>query len=442
MNELDAIRAALQRERMARKQAEAIIEEKSRELYDANSQLKEWNATLEARIVERTAALEHQKQELLEAKNAAELATKAKTAFLSKVSHELRTPLNAIIGFTQLLMENPASPDSRNFLESIGFSARNLLDTINDVLDLSQIESGALVIQKGPFSLKELIVDLRRNWELILKEKGVAFMFRVSDSVPDRVVGDSAKITQILNNLLGNATKFTDTGFVSLHIDRNSNNPDLLTFSIEDTGIGIPEDQRHRLFESFSQLHDSRQRSFGGTGLGLSITKQLAEAMGGSITMQPGREKGSIFTVMLPLSPVIQTAKTPVTTTAGTALRQFPGCKVLVVDDVDLNVKMLGHVLKRHGLEVTQAFSGHEALAYAIQTPFDLIFMDLQMPGMDGEETAAEIRRTGRNMPIVALTADVFPATRDRVLKSGMNGFLSKPVDIARLSVTLAEFLN
>lgn len=374
--------------------------------------------------------------DLVEAKSAAELAAKAKAEFLSNMSHEIRTPMNAVIGLTELLLQSEKPELNKNYLESIKYSADNLLVIINDILDFSKIESGKITFETIDFSLRNVIEQLLRTFSFKAEEKGIILKTAVALNVPEIVLGDPFRLNQMLLNLMSNAVKFTRTGSIEVgaKVKTIDGNKCTMAIWVRDTGIGIPEDKLEAVFESFTQAYTDTTRLFGGTGLGLAITRNLARLLDGEVEVVSEYGKGSTFTISLPynISPSKNLSSPAIVSTK--AIKDFTGFKFLLVEDNKMNQFVAKQILQRWHAEVFLADNGQEALELMLQNEFDLVFMDLQMPIMGGFEAAANIRNgvTGeRNkyIPIIALTADAFQETKLKVVESGMNGFISKPID-------------
>ncbi len=432
--ELEALKRALLRERSSRKEAEAIIEKKSLEIYLANNELKELNQSLELKVKERTAEIEASKNELVIAKDRAEQATNAKSTFLSNMSHEIRTPLNGIIGITNLLIEEDLSDEIKEMFNSIKYSADNLLVIINDILDISKIEAGKITFEKIEFDLHTLISKLNEMFSFKAIEKHIEFHVKFDKEVPKIIVGDKVKLNQVLINLIGNAIKFTEKGKVVLHVGCNKINDDStdLEFKVRDTGIGIPANRINKIFESYTQSTTDTTRKFGGTGLGLTISQKLIELQGGTINATSVLGKGSEFSFQLCFKKAATTDKNT-TEDATKELKSFENLDVLVVEDNKINQFVAGKILKKWGINFDFANNGIEALSFLSKNKYQLVLMDLQMPEMNGYEATEEIRNgktpgIDAQIPIIGLSADAFSETKDRVLEIGMNDFATKPI--------------
>ncbi|WP_017731244.1 PAS domain S-box protein [Nafulsella turpanensis] len=372
-------------------------------------------------------------QQLQIAKERAELVAESKENFLSSVSHELRTPLNAVIGLTHHMLENEPREDQLEDLNILKFSAENLLNLINDILDLSKIEAGKVKIEKVPFKPEDVINRLKQSFLAQAEAKGLSFRVYLNDHIPEQLLGDPHRLIQILTNLLSNAIKFTPKGSVEVYLsaDLSGNGGYALTISVKDTGRGIAPEQLDLIFDKFEQAPQDRDQYVGGTGLGLSITRQLVELQNGEISVNSTPGQGSTFTVTLPYSvaPESETLLPEPSTTGSEA--DLSRLHLLLVEDNKINQTVAGKFLKSWGISFTLAENGMEAVAAAKEKAFDLILMDLQLPLMDGYEASRLIRRLTqpdhRTTPIIAVTAGGKGGIEQRVREAGMNSMLSKP---------------
>ena len=377
----------------------------------------------------------------------AEEATRAKSDFLARMSHEIRTPLNAIIGMAFLSLQEPLNEKQRNAFTKVHAAATNLLGIINDILDFSKVESGKMVIENAPFSLRQ---TLDATMELLrgrAEEKGIAFTLEVGEDIPDILVGDALRISQICINLCSNAIKFTEKGDVTLRaaLDHLNGRDVTLLFSVTDTGIGMSAEQQEGIFDAFSQADGSITRRFGGTGLGLAICKLLAELMGGSIGLasQPGR--GSEFFFRIPLR--VHAEQNLRETARDTALELPPHAaeaRVLLVEDNELNQEIAIGLLGLMGITPIVANNGAEAVALCETEPFDIVLMDIQMPVMGGLEATKRIRECGRfntaTVPIIAMTANAMSSDKEKSLEAGMNAHVTKPIDHDELVAAITRW--
>jgi signal transduction histidine kinase/ActR/RegA family two-component response regulator len=384
-------------------------------------------------------------QALARARDEAEAANRAKSAFLANTSHEIRTPLNALVGLAQLA-RTPEVDDRRRlqYIEQICDSADTLSKILSDILDLSKIEAGKLIVERVAFDLHALIDTLRQAYGALADVKGLALRVDVEPDVPAHVLGDPVRVRQILSNYLTNALKFTTRGGIVLNVQRAVGHR--IRFEVIDTGAGMDAAGQAMLFLPFSQVDNSITRKVGGTGLGLSICSELARLMDGTVgvSSEPGR--GSMFWVELPMPAVAQAhADTHVSSTGLDALL---GTRVLMVEDNPVNMMIAVALLERWGAIVDQADDGAGALravdlAHQSGNPFDIVLMDVQMPGMSGHEVTRRLRQRydRRTLPIVALTAAALVSEREDAMAAGMNDFLTKPIDAERLRQTLQRVL-
>ncbi|GGY06299.1 ATP-binding protein [Paludibacterium paludis] len=405
-----------------------------------------WIAMRQLRMLtRRQEQLETLARELEEKGLEARLANRAKTAFLANMSHEIRTPLNGMLGMLALLKDTPTSAEQDDLIDTAREAAEHLLSLLNNILDLSRMESAKLEVVPIPTDLPLLIRQVEGLMTRQAVAKGLMMTVSVDGSVPQWVQVDPTRLRQILFNLLHNAIKFTERGAVMLNVEASKlgDGRDEVRLIVADTGIGMDDATRQRLFQRFTQGDSSTMRRYGGSGLGLEISRSLARLMDGDIIVQSEEGKGSVFTVALPLSH----ADAPVFTDVQPDDSPLPvrGLSILAADDNPVNRKFLAGILKKLGHRVQFAQHGAEAVALAACEPFDVILMDLHMPVMDGMEALAEIRRLPPplcSVPVVAVTADAFAETRDRVMAAGMDGFLSKPLDVEACRRVLAELCS
>lgn len=393
-------------------------------------------------INELVTKLKESKNELQLAKEEAEKANKAKSEFLSVISHEIRSPLNAIIGITHLLIRQNPNPEQLENLQVLKSSSENLKNLINDLLDLSKIEAGKLEIDEVEFSLKNLMNEIKTMHLLKAQEKGLKLKLFLDGELPELVLGDQLRLSQILINLVSNAIKFTEQGEVVVSVELLSEDVEKcsIEFSVRDTGIGIPEEKQAQIFDSFTQASSGITRQFGGTGLGLSISKKLLVLMNSEINVQSKLNEGSIFSFSLTFQKSFNTLL-PVQSSINHE-NSFHGKKILLVEDLPFNVLYAKQLLESWGIEVDTAENGKIGAEKAGAESYDLILMDLQMPVMDGENSAKTIRANGIQTKIVALTASATEEVRERVLKAGMQDYLSKPISPAELNRKLTAYLK
>ncbi len=397
--------------------------------------------------------LERHKVELSLAKSAADQANQAKSRFLASMSHEIRTPMNAILGYTEVLRSGVAETEEnrQKFLATIHSSGEHLLALINDVLDLSKIEAGRMQLEMKRCATQEILSSAIETLRIKAEQKGISLTYRAEGLIPETIVTDRFRLQQALLNLIGNAIKFTEKGGVELMVRMERCGPaELLAFDVTDTGIGISPEQIERIFDPFSQADSSITRRFGGTGLGLSISRQIAQKMGGNITVKSELNVGSTFTIVIDpgclegISRVAFDARESgvrVVTQASETQIRFHNQHVLVVDDGDSNRDLAALVLRRAGVTVSLAEHGQIALQMASETNYDAILMDMQMPVLDGFSTTRELRQRGYRGPIVALTANVMHDDEVKCRNAGCDAFLGKPISVSRLLKTLADLL-
>jgi signal transduction histidine kinase/DNA-binding NarL/FixJ family response regulator len=375
-------------------------------------------------------------EEMRSAKNAAERASHAKSEFVSRMSHELRTPLNAIIGFAELLEAEPLSPSHKNYVNLINSSGKHLMELINAVLDHAKIEAGGMTLEKIVFDFPATIEAVKTIVAERATGKGLDFVASIDANLPRFVVGDPTRLRQILINLLVNAVKFTEQGSVELRVVTEDQR---IFFSVRDSGIGMDEAALTRLFKPFSQADDSVTRKFGGTGLGLMISKELIEAMGGSIEVESAPGVGSVFWFWLPLqvAAVAPSASTALPASQAAVAALVPG-RVLLVDDNRVNQQLAGAMLDRLGLDHDVANDGAHALRRLADADYALVLMDMEMPVMDGvtatrQFRASEAAQATGHLPIVAMTANALQEDRERCFAAGMDGYISKPISLTAL---------
>jgi signal transduction histidine kinase/CheY-like chemotaxis protein len=392
-------------------------------------QIRAHNAELESRVRTRT-------EELAQARDEAEAAVRAKADFLAAMSHEIRTPMNGVIGMVEVLKRTPLNAEQQKMLSVVSQSGEALIGILNDILDFSKIEAGALTLENAPFKPHDLASQCHDLFSAQAADRGLDFQVHVAPDIPLWVMGDPNRLRQILLNLLSNALKFTLQGSVRLSLQRTGDRA--ISFEVSDTGIGIASDKIDSIFDAFTQAETSTTRRFGGTGLGLAIRHRLALAMNGRIHAASTPQRGSTFTLTVPLPATAAISADPAP--AAFAAAPPPLRRVLVVEDNAVNRQVAARLLTNLGCTVTLANDGEEGIAAATREPFDLILMDCHMPGIDGYEATRRIRAlpgTHGAVRIAALTAGALPEDRQRCLAAGMDDFLTKPIRSDDLSQLL-----
>lgn len=418
---------------------------------EQNSQeLSELNSELEKKIEERTEELIVQNRKLDKAKKAAEESKVVKEQFLASMSHEIRTPLNAILGFKDLLKSTKLSNEQTEYVNSIDFAGQNLMVIINDILDLSKIEA-------GKFEFSRNHIDIHKNIQSVIEliqqraaEKGLKIELKQDKAVPQFLIGDDARLTQILINLLGNAVKFTEKGeiTVTINVIKKGERQAILSYKVADTGIGIAPENIDLIFNRFTQESSETNRRFGGTGLGLTIVKQLVELQGGSIHVESVFGKGSVFSFELPFEVPSKGHEQKVQIGSAVAAENISleGFRILVAEDMVLNQNLIRKILQKWKTTFEIASNGYEALNYLKTHAFDLILMDIQMPEMDGYETTKFIRNNPTEsiskIPIIALTAHASNAEAEKCLNLGMNAYMAKPFNANELKQVIYDIVN
>lgn len=381
-------------------------------------------------------------EELKVAREAAEAASRAKSLFLANMSHELRTPMTGVLGMLEIARSGPLDERQREAIDTAHMSGQSLLMIINDILDLTRIESGKLAIEEKPFPLRECLAGAVNILTPAAHGKELGLAHEVADDVPQTVIGDRMRLQQVLTNLIGNAVKFTERGKVEISVTAGGETTEgkrEIIFSVSDTGIGIPDGKKETIFDSFCQADESHSRRFGGTGLGLAISREIVELMGGKIGCESREGEGSTFSFTIPLAvagaEAVIIPEPAKTTLAGEAVQPEIHAvrkRILIAEDDEVTRKVLGYMLQKSEFDFEFAVNGLQVLEMWENGGYDLIVMDGQMPGLDGFEATRTIRSRGGKIPIVAMTAHALKEDEDRCLAAGMDAYVSKPIDFRR----------
>jgi len=412
-------------------------------------ELLRYHEHLECKVQERTQSLKKQTLELGKSKEEADAANCAKSEFLANMSHEIRTPMNAVIGFSDILASKITDKKQKSYLNSIQTAGKSLLTLINDILDLSKIEAGRLEIQYEPVNPQLIFTELQQIFSLKMAEKNLELMMEIDETLPQALLLDETRLRQVLLNLMGNAVKFTDSGYITLCAKKIYTKDDHsevnLILAVKDSGIGIPANQQALIFESFRQQDGQSTRQYGGTGLGLAITKRLVEMMNGHITVESHPGKGSCFEITLHGVKVAVTLPTVMQdNTFDSNNITFEKTQVLVVDDIESNRDLIKEYLSPVNLDIISASNGQEALLFAEEYHPTLILMDIRMPEMNGYEATKHLKDNPNtaDIPVIALTASVALNEKSKIEAYGFDGFLSKPVNISDLLSELSRYLK
>lgn len=390
----------------------------------------------------------HMRQALVEAGDKAFSAANAKTTFLATMSHEIRTPMNGLVGFADLLLRSDLPEREHQFAEMIAGSARAMTLLLNDILDISKIEAGELSVKQEPTDISHVIEHVARLVEPEVREKGLQLELDVAPSVPRSCLTDPLRLRQILSNLVGNAVKFTERGFISIKAECREG---ALVVVVQDSGIGIAEKDREQIFDAFAQADAMPSYEKGGTGLGLAISRQLAELLGGTLILESSIGEGSSFTVNVPVTAIAAQMPAERANNENKVPTEKPGndgLRVLVAEDYDINQMLVQAMADQAGIEVALAEDGEVAVAMAERAeaegkPFSMVMMDLQMPNMDGYEAVRQLRANGfdaERLPIVAMTANAFPEDLEKCLEVGMQAHLAKPVSFEDFRKTIEQW--
>jgi len=418
------------------------------EIHIRDQELESHRQHLEEKVSQRTSELLALNKDLERARKEADDANKAKSEFLANMSHEIRTPMNAILGFTELLGKKILGDEQKRWLQSISSSGKTLLSLINDILDLSKIEAGRMVLDYRPVNPRSIFNDIINIFKTKCEKKQLTFETEVASDLNESLVLDETRLRQILFNIVGNAVKFTEKGYIHLSVRQQYSKPDKsaldLIFSVEDTGIGIREDQQKIIFDAFRQQVGQSHAQFGGTGLGLAITRRLVEMMGGQIQLESAYGKGSTFSILLKdvaVASVVPKMTRPVLELADI---QFVPATILSVDDVETNRLLLKDFLAPYSLEIVEAENGAQAIEMARKKRPQLIFMDMKMPVMDGYTATRHIKADEElaSIPVIALTASVMKDNLHEIEDAGCNDLLQKPVGSEDVIHMLMKYLD
>ncbi|MFK7777481.1 MAG: ATP-binding protein, partial [Gimesia sp.] len=402
-------------------------------------------------------ALVEARNDLIKAKQSAELANRTKSEFLANMSHEIRTPMTAILGFTDILLGNVVNPEDIDSVQTIKRNGESLIGLINDILDLSKIEAGKLDVEHIDCSVSQVISDVSTLMRVRATAKGLQLGVKFDGAIPETICSDPTRLRQVLINIVGNAIKFTETGSIQIitRLENEEGSEPKLQIDVADNGIGIAEENIKNLFSPFTQADGSTTRKFGGTGLGLTISKRLVELLGGSISVSSTLGKGSVFSVTVSTGSLANVAMVHdlgemaigniVPKVVEKSTVPLDDCRILFAEDGPDNQRLISFILKKAGADVTVADNGKIGLDLASaalkeEQPFDLILMDMQMPVLDGYAATKALRDLGYTNPIIALTAHAMSTDKQKCLDAGCDDFASKPIDRKKLIEMVASY--
>jgi signal transduction histidine kinase/ActR/RegA family two-component response regulator/HPt (histidine-containing phosphotransfer) domain-containing protein len=438
-SEINKLSMRLKREKQARNEAEDLLEEKAAALFEKNVELKSLSESLEKLVAQRTSQMQRARDEAL-------TALKVKSDFIANMSHELRTPMNGVLGILSLLDEEDLNEGQKELVSIAQSSGKHLLMVINDVLDFSKIEAEKIELVKAPLAIRQYIKGLCKSFELQAQHKNIEFTYKIGDCVPNTVITDELRLTQIITNLLSNAIKFTQQGsvFLSFELHQSSGNQEqIYRIAVSDTGIGISKENIKTVFAAFEQADTSITREFGGTGLGMNITKRLVDMFNATISIESQLGEGTCFYVDIPMA---LTGDCKLVEDTSDKLKDNDDLSsVLLVEDNKINQLVAQRMLENWGLKVTLAEDGQNAIDVLSEHTFDAVLMDLQMPVMGGIQATKEIRAKGIidiNTPIIAMTAHSSKDHIQECFDAGMQGHISKPIDKTALKKMLETFVE